>query len=160
MRSYLHNRFHLPRKPLIRKTLKGIYTAFSGLLIIALIPTPTLKPIGIIPVIWAMVYWHYWLLPKWNHTVEVANKSLKVGSTSYPWETLHSLKLEHHGSRRSLLMVFIERGRRYDLILKDDIMDFEELAQQCFWHANDFPGFSTQSNSGSKTSTADTRTDG
>lgn len=160
MQSALHNRFHLPRRPLIRKTLKCVYTVFAGLLIIILFPQNYLKPIGILPIIAGLAYWHYLLLPKWNYVVEVTRERLQIANNSYFWKTLQSLKLGRQGSRRSLHLVFVENRRRYEVTLRDDILGFEQLAHECFWHANDFPELELQSNSGSLSSTAATKTEG
>lgn len=160
MHDYSHDSFHLPRKPLIQKTIRCIYLVFAGLLVIALTPNPDFKPAGAIPILWSLAYWHYLLLPKWNFVVEVDLNSLKVGSSVYPWSTLHSLKLEHKGASRFMQLVFVDKGRRYDLILGDELLNFEELARLCFWHANDVTDTQNQSNSGFKISTSTTKAEG
>lgn len=160
MHSYLRNRFHLPRKPLVRKTAKCVYFAFAGVLLIALIPKAEFKVAGIIPIIWSWAYWHYLLLPKWGYSVVVGSNSLEIGSKRYLWTELQSLKIEHQGSRQFLQLIFLHKSQRRMVLLQNDIADFDDLARQCFWYANDFPSFNHQSSTGDLSSTAKTKTEG
>lgn len=160
MKYALHNQFHFPRRPLVYKTLHCAYAAIAGLLLIALLPVIEWKSIGGFVLIGALARWHFFILPDWSYKVELHYDFLKVGNAKYLWSSFESIKLLREASKRSLHMVFRTKGRRDDILLSDSLENFEYLAQQCFWHANQVQESADQFKTGSKTSTSRTKADG
>ena len=128
-------RYRLPRWPLLVDTYHCLLRGIPGLIIIAL-PIGYWKLLGVILLLWGLGVWYIFVMPKWRYVVYTDFDNLYIGNKAYPWSEITELKIDREGEHRVLQLSGRSGLLPYKLSIKDDILDFDELAQECFWHVN------------------------
>jgi hypothetical protein len=72
--------------------------------------------------------------PRWKHVVILDVETLKIGNQSYDWAQFDEFRLDRHESKRTIRL--IGGDGKLDILIKDDLPGFGELARECFFHMN------------------------
>lgn len=128
--------YHLPRWPLFRQTVRCFLWIIFGLLVLNFPNSQYLYWAGLIPITWAIIFWFIILSPKWHYTIHTDYDNLYIRGKVYPWADITELKMERESEHRILRLSGHSERLPYQVFIRDDILRFDELAQECFWHVN------------------------
>lgn len=129
--------YHLPRWPLFTQTVKCLLWIIFGILILNFPNFHFLHWTGLIPITWAIIFWFIVLSPKWHYTIHTDYDNLYIGSKVYPWAEITELNIERDDTHRLIHLKGRSGIRPYLISIRDDVLGFDELAQECFWHVNE-----------------------
>jgi hypothetical protein len=85
---------------------------------------------------WAIIFWCIALSPKWHYVIRTDFDNLYIGDKVYPWADVTELKIERNNAHRILRLNRRSGKTSHQVSIKDDILGFDELAQECFWQVN------------------------
>lgn len=128
--------YHLPRWPLFRQTIRCFLWGVAGILLLNLPYTQYIHWIGVLPLAWCVLNWFFVLSAKWHYVIRTDLDNLYIGKKTYPWSEISELKFDREGDSRLLILHGRSGLRPYHLTIKDDIVRFDEFAQECFWNVN------------------------
>lgn len=101
---------------------------------IALLPIGLGRWTGLLPGAYSVMRWHFVLYPKWKYVVRLQADKLVIGSKSHLWSQLDQLQFERIGQSRYLHLSNLDGT--LDIEIKDDLPDFDSLAQNCLLYMN------------------------
>lgn len=129
--------YHLPRWPLFRQTARWLLWIVAGILLLNLPNTRYLHWVGLLPLVWCGLSWIFVLSPKWQYVIRTDLDNLYIGKKTYPWSEINELTIDRAGDHRILVLHGRSGLSPYQITIKDDVLDFDELAQECFWSVNE-----------------------
>lgn len=136
--SWFHSKsYRYPRWPLVKNTTACVLWVFLGIGTAAA-PVGYFRWVGLAPIFYGVLRWQLRILPKWQYVIRPQADALMVGSSFHLWSTFDQLQIERTGSERNLRLISSE-GKVHDVVIRDDIPGFDELAQACFFHINQKP---------------------
>jgi len=147
--------YHYPRWPLIKKTFQCIYWWITGIIIVNL-PIGYWKWLGAILILTGLAIWHFKVHKKWSYIIQLNEESIQIGALSYPWDQMKHIAVERIGERRVLHLQGNIKNSTYHLHIRDGLVHFDQLAEECLANFN----YATQSSSGSIDSNSATKTEG
>ena len=143
--------YHYPRWPLVHKTTECMLWLLMGILIL-FIPVGHARWFGLLPVAYCIIQWHFGLRPRWRHIIRLDAKKIMIGARSYEWDQFDQMRIDRKESGREIRL--IGRDGALNLVIKDDLPDFDELARDCFFYMNQKPQISRPDGATKKEETA------
>lgn len=129
----LSNRYHHSRWSLVKNTTTCVFWLVVGAGIL-FFPIGKIRWVGLMPVGYGLLRWSFSIRPRWKHVVILDEEKLVIGKRSYDWSQFDEMRLERNESARAVNL--IGDGGNLDVLIKDDLPDFDKLAQNCFFHMN------------------------
>ena len=128
--------YHYPRWPLIRQTSECMLWLLVGIMILCM-PAGHARWLGLLPLVYCIIQWRFGLLPRWKHVIRLDEKKLMIGSHAYEWNQFDQMRIDRAESTREIRLV--GREGTLNLVIKDDLQEFDELARDCFFYMNQMP---------------------
>ena len=129
----LSKSYRYPRWPLVQHTTVCVFWILVGVGIL-ISSFGQGRWFGLLPIGYGLSRWVFSLRPKWKHIVILDEGKLKIGKCSYDWDQFDQMQIERKGSNRAIRLTGQEGS--LDVLIKDDLPGFDELAQDCFFHMN------------------------
>lgn len=126
-------RYHYPRRPLLKKSVSCLSWLLLGI-VVFISPIGNIRWLGAAPLLYVFFRWHFFLRPKWNHLIQVNEEKLTIGKKVYKWDEFSEMQIERVGSDRKIRLS--GQDKQHSLVIEDDILDFDSLAQDCFFYVN------------------------
>lgn len=127
------NHYHHSRWSLVKNTTICVFWLVVGAGII-LAPVGRVRWLGLLPASYGLLRWILSVHPRWKHVVILDEENLIIGKCSYDWSQFDEMRLERNESSRAINL--IGDSGTLNVLIKDDLPDFDELAQDCFFHMN------------------------
>jgi hypothetical protein len=103
--------------------------------VILFLPVGQFRWLGLLPVAYGSIRWHFMLHPQWRYVIRAEPDDLIIGKHSYSWSRFDKFQIERSGTGRSLRL---SRGEK-EVVIKDDLPGFDDLVQECLAHINRTP---------------------
>ncbi len=127
------NHYHHSRWSLVKHTMACVFWLMVGAGIL-FTPVGHVRWLGLLPASYGLLRWVFSVRPRWKHVVILDEEKLIIGTRSYDWSQFDEMRLERNETTRAINL--IGDGGKLDVLIRDDLPDFDELAQNCFFHMN------------------------
>lgn len=129
----LSKSYRYARWPLVKNTTVCVFWLLIGAGILVS-PLGDSRWFGLLLVGYGLIRWLFSIRPRWKHVVILNEEKLVIGKRSYDWDKFDQMRIERKESRRAIHLT--GQNGKLDLLIKDDLPGFEELAQDCFFYMN------------------------
>ncbi|MDF7824381.1 hypothetical protein P4B35_10190 [Pontiellaceae bacterium B12227] len=133
MIQFHSKRYHHPRWPLVKNTISCALWILIGSGI-SISPIGHFRWIGLAPLAYGFGRWIFSTRPRWKHVVILNESQLKIGDRHYDWNRFDEMRLDRTASSRTIHLT--GNDGKLDILIKDDLPGFDELARDCFYHMN------------------------
>lgn len=133
MHLSLSKSYRYARWPLVKNTTVCVFWILIGVGVL-IAPLGQGRWLGLLPIGYGLTRFIFSLRPKWKHVVILDEGKLKVGKRSYDWNQFDLMQIGKNDSMRIIHLIGQEGNLNIEF--KDDLSDFDELAQNCFFHMN------------------------
>ena len=127
------NCYHHSRWSLVKHTISCVFWLLVGAGFL-FAPIGYSRWLGLLPASYGLLRWIFSVRPRWKHVVILNEEKLTIGNRSYEWSQFDEMRLERNESNRSVKL--IGNDGNLNVLIKDELPGFDELAQDCFFRMN------------------------